>query len=471
MNDSKKVGADSVLGSASGGVSRREVLAGSAALLLGESLRARAAESGPAVLASDKFFLSAENPIANVDQRDLEALAIQIFARPDVQAAKKRAAATWALVTDQITSPEQWTLFESAVSDYCFASILYAVSSDANYPKVLRVESPGATWMGNVVPASKWGGDNPDNAYRMIAVDSTGRYEVRGQRQKNPPAIISYQLLDNLSSGLTYGTLAQRDMEISPDGSFVITLDDSPPNGRKNHLQIPPGAMYVHSRDSMSDWMQTPDSLRVRRLNPPSRPPLSIDELAARAIRNILSNIYFAYYALRVTLNLPPQSMSAPGIMTATSALPTQTACYGSFKLRDDEAVVITKTGAMAKFHNIVLHDMWNRALEYRDHQSHLNNSQMAADADGHFTFVVSLRDPGVHNWLDTQGTHEVIVGCRWQGIPPTSGEKPGVEYRVVKFAELHRELHSGVKRVTALERAAQLHSRQTGFDRRFLDS
>src|SRR5580700_2859722 len=111
MNDSKRIGSHSALGSASCGVSRRELLAGSAALLLGESLRARAAASGPAVLASDKFFLSAENPIANVDQRDLEALAIQIFARPDVQAARKRAAATWALVTKGVYSQEQWARF------------------------------------------------------------------------------------------------------------------------------------------------------------------------------------------------------------------------------------------------------------------------------------------------------------------------------------------------------------------------
>jgi hypothetical protein len=471
MKDTKGVREQSLANRQFAGLSRREMLTGTAAMLIGRSVVAQSPPVSTSALTSDKYFLSDQNPVANVDQRDLDALAIQIFARPDVQAARKHAAATWALVTDHTSSPEQWARFDSAMSDYCFAGVLYALSSDANFPKILRVESPAARWLGNDVPASKWGGDNPDNAYRMIAVDSSGCYEIHGQRQKNPPAVVSYQLLDNLNTGIVYGTLQQRDMDISPDGSFVFTLDNTPPDGRRNHLQIQPEATYLHGRDTMSDWLQTPDALRVYRLTPPSRAALTTDELAALAIRNILSNVYFAYYALRVTLNLPLQSMSPPAVLTATSALPTQTGCYGSFRLSDDEALIITKTGASAAFHNIVLHDMWNRALEYRDHQSHLNNSQMAPDAGGRFTYVVSIRDPGVHNWLDTQGTHEVIIGCRWQGIPSTGTEKPSIDYRVVKFADLSRELPLKVKRISSTGRAEQLRNRQLAFDRRFVAS
>jgi hypothetical protein len=62
-------------------------------------------------------------------------------------------------------------------------------------------------------------------------------------------------------------------------------------------------------------------------------------------------------------------------------------------------------------------------------------------------------------------------VGHRWQGIPANAAEKPAIETRVVKFADLGRELPRGVRTVTAAERAAQLRARQKGYDRRFIDS
>jgi hypothetical protein len=35
-----------------------------------------------------------------------------------------------------------------------------------------------------------------------------------------------------------------------------------------------------------------------------------------------------------------------------------------------------------------------------------MNMSQMAAESDGSFTYVVAHQDPGVYNWLDTGGLH-----------------------------------------------------------------
>ncbi len=452
-------------------IQRRDLLVGAGALALGVATYARGRAANGGAADPGGYFLSAVNPIANTDQRDLEALAIQLFARPEVQAVCKGAAAAWARVTDRIYSPEQLALFQSAMTDYCFKCTLLAINSDANFPKILRVYSPAAKWMGNDVPASKWGADNPDNAYRIIPLASGNRYVVHGQRQPKPPTHVSYQLVGNTSTSFALGTLEQHNLEVASDGSFEITLDDTPANGRKNHLQMPPETLYLFIRDSMGDWMQTPNALRVRRLTPPSRGPLTTDELAARVIRNIQSDVYLAYYFVRVCMNMPPQSMKAPELTGATGGLVTQVSTCGNFALRDDDAVIITATTADATYRNIVLQDMWNRSLEYRDHQSHLNNSQMAPDADGRFTFVISGRDPGVHNWLDTTGLHEILVGHRWQGIPPNVTESPTIDTHLVKYLELPEALPRGVRMVTPSERAQQLRARREGYDRRFLDS
>jgi hypothetical protein len=97
---------------------------------------------------------------------------------------------------------------------------------------------------------------------------------------------------------------------------------------------------------------------------------------------------------------------------------------------------------------------------------------QMAADRDGRFTYVVAHRDPGIHNWLDTNGLREVIFGHRWQAFPPNhSGETPTLSVRLVKFAELDAELPPGIQRIDGAGRQEQLARREAGFNGRFKDN
>lgn len=417
---------------------------------------------------ADRYFLSAINPVANVDQRDLEALAIRLSARDDVKVACTRAAAMWRRVTDRLMPADQMALFDEAVSDYCFKSTLVATATDANYPRVLRVYSQGTEWLGHRVPGSKWGGDNPDNAYRIIPIAADGRYEVHGQRQVEPSTYVTFQLVANSCTSVTLASLEQLDIEIDAEGRYVLTLDSTPANGRRNHLTIPPGTLYLFVRDSMGDWeTQAPDALRVYRLNPPTRGPLTEDELAATAIRNILSDVFYAYYAGRLFFN-GPQMMTPPEGAGSVGGLVTQQGSLGHFTLADDEAVIITANEAGATYRDIVLHDLWLRSLENRDHQISLTNAQMRPDADGRFTYVIAIADPGVHNWLDTTGLHDVLVLHRWQGFPDPHSPAPTIESRKVKLSELGDALPPGVARVTPDERRAQIERRQLAYDRRF---
>ena len=50
---------------------------------------------------------------------------------------------------------------------------------------------------------------------------------------------------------------------------------------------------------------------------------------------------------------------------------------------------------------------MWNRHLQTYDfahRQVSLNRAQTTLDADGAFSIVIAHEDPGVPNWLDTEG-------------------------------------------------------------------
>jgi len=419
-------------------------------------------------LETGAYFLSSTNPVANIDQRDLERLAIRLFERPDVRAAREKAEIMWRRVSDRLMPPDQMALFDDHVSDYCFRCVMVAANTDANYPRVLRVYAEGAEWLGHKVPGAKWGGDNPDNAYRIIPIAAGARYEVTGQRQVEPSTYVTFQLVGNSTTSATLASLEQLDMDVAADGSYTITLDRTPADGRRNHLTIPEGAIYLFIRDSMGDWeTQQPDALRVRRLDPPTRGPLSEDELAATAIRNILSDIFYAYYAQRLFFN-GPQMMTVPERAGSVGGLVTQQGSLGHFTLSDDEAVIITANAAGATYRDIVLHDLWLRSLPNRDNQISLTNAQMAPDADGRFTYVIAIKDPGVHNWLDTCGLHDVLVLHRWQGFPNPDAGQPTIESRKMSLAELEGALPAGVVRVTPEERRQQIARRQAAYDRRF---
>lgn len=414
------------------------------------------------------YFLSTTNPVANVDQRDLEKLAMKLFARQDVQSACRRAEVMWQRVCDQLMPPDQMARFHDAVSDYCFKCTMVASNTDANYPRVLRVYTQGASWFGHRVPGSKWGGDNSDNAYRIIPVAADGHYELHGQRQVEPSTYVTFQLVANSCTSVTMGSLEQLDMDIGPDGRYVLTLDSTPANGRRNHVTIPAGTLYLFIRDSMGDWeRQAPDALRIHRLNPPTRPPMTEDELAATAIRNIVSDVFYAYYASRLFFN-SPQAMGRPEGAGPVGGLVTQQSSIGHFTIADDEAVIVTANTGGATYRNFILYDLWLRSLENRDHQISLTNAQMKPDADGRYTFVISIADPGVHNWLDTTGLHDVLPHHRWQGFPDPKAMAPAIESRKVKLADLDKALPAGVAKVTPQERKEQLRRRQAGYDRRF---
>jgi hypothetical protein len=321
------------------------------------------------------------------------------------------------------------------------------------------------------VPASKWGQENPDNIYRIIPIAHGGRYVVHGKRHANPPADVSYTLVADTNTSITVGLLGQKDVVADADGAFAITLDETPADGRRNHIQVTPDARYLFIRDSLSDWQQTANFLKVERLNPPTRAPLTMDELASRAGLVMRDGVAPAYYWSRLVLNARPGEMSQPHGTGPSGGLLTQVTSHGWLALKDGEAAIVRFDPLEAAYCSMVLYDIWGRSLEYRDHLTSLNTSQMAADADGAFSFVISAQDPGVHNWLDTTGLHEVSVGLRWQGISPNAKTPPRVTTQVVDASQLPPAISAGVRRVSPEQRAAQIRERQEAYDRRFVET
>ena len=104
-------------------------------------------------------------------------------------------------------------------------------------------------------------------------------------------------------------------------------------------------------------------------------------------------------------------------------------------------------------------------SLDYASRQSSLNHATAHVDADGRVRYVISRRDPGVQNWLDTAGLPEGSFLARWTHCD----EYPsGISSRVIGLADLDDHLPAGTPRVTPDERARVIAARQAAISRRY---
>jgi hypothetical protein len=115
--------------------------------------------------------------------------------------------------------------------------------------------------------------------------------------------------------------------------------------------------------------------------------------------------------------------------------------------------------------------NIWGTTNEIANRTGSLNKAQSLPNDDGSYTYVISAVDPGVHNWVDTSGTHEGILTLRWAEFP---GGRPGpdlrAESRLVRQGRLRAHLPPETRFVTPPERAQQLARRAASYSWRLLE-
>jgi len=77
-----------------------------------------------------------------------------------------------------------------------------------------------------------------------------------------------------------------------------------------------------------------------------------------------------------------------------------------------------------SRFTNVMLWNVHMQTLDYRSRRSSLNSSQIQYEADGSYRIVISEKDPGVPNWLDTAGHRRGTIFWRFL-LPESDPETP----------------------------------------------
>ncbi len=153
-----------------------------------------------------------------------------------------------------------------------------------------------------------------------------------------------------------------------------------------------------------------------------------------------------------------------PAALTAMGAAAENVSTWGSWSLKDDEALLIEVAPTDALYWSVSLGTFWWETIDYANRQSSLNGHQAVLDDDGVFRAVVAHADPGVANWLDTGGNHHGAMIFRW--LRAAGAPVPSV--REVPFSELDTVLPADSVRVEPLERRQVIQARRAAVQRRF---
>jgi hypothetical protein len=285
-----------------------------------------------------------------------------------------------------------------------------------------------------VSPWRKALGDNADARYHDAKVHPAGTYRVRGRT--GGAVYVSFTVEAGAEDGAfpsgTVGVLNDADFDVDGDGAFEITVG-GPPQPR-GWLPLAPDASRITVRHYWEEATspQAPPmadlALTIELVDGsdavPAAPPAPTDASVAAAIRRMgtyvrtrtLDTIAKPGEADQPAFVSREPHVFPPPVPPGAHALAAADAAYSMapYLLGPDDALVMRIRWPECRCANVSL---WSRQLQTFDYLRHpvsLNRAQAVPDADGTVTMVIAHRDPGVPNWLSTEGRPFGLVFWRF---------------------------------------------------------
>ncbi len=308
-----------------------------------------------------------------------------------------------------------------------------------------------------VTPTRKLLGCNPDSVYYFAPIRDDKSYRISGN--VGAATFTSFTIErgshDGHAARGSIAALSDLDMEIDGDGNFeIIVSREKPATG--NWLRISDGASQIttrHYHEARQNVAAIPGRvipIRLEVLDPDPLPPYGGDDEVASHLEWV-ANFVREHAAMTFQktspemakklgwVSLEKNEFKAPGQWASASgdqAYGNTHAWYAQtqYELAPDEALVMTGRFPACRFANVVLWNSFMQSYDYANRQISLNRNQVTYEDDGSFRIVIAHEDPGVPNWLDTEGRGAGTI--YWRYIFPTETPRR-VRTKVVKVAKL----------------------------------
>jgi hypothetical protein len=332
-------------------------------------------------------------------------------------------------------------------------------------------------------PTMKLGGDVADFTYRQAWISGDHVYRLVGRRgsarwlnitiQGPRPSTIPGTDLPSLHEpfgDIPEANIFGHQIETDDDGRFELIVGG--PERPANWLPSTPGSRKLFIREAFDAWSDTPTSLTIERIGMATPRP------RANAARMIDAMSWAGEFLGDMMIDWPEHSWRSsrglvdpehpnrfPGLIANTSADEKRgrTAAHMIWALAPDQALIVELIDPDG-FWLLNLGGVFGASYDFLYRPVSYTPSRSTVDQDGSVRFVLAPTDPGVHNWLDTQGFPAGNLTYR----NLTSRRTPEFRTQLIGANEVMRHLPSGTTTVSPEERVEHLRQRYHGVKRRF---
>jgi hypothetical protein len=290
----------------------------------------------------------------------------------------------------------------------------------------------------------KMGADNPDIIYFNAALSGAYRYRIRGRRGTVHFLSFATQI-GHYGRGAGMPPTGQCDsngLSVRDDGTFEVILATDRPALEPGQTWLPmtaeTGTLILRQIRLRPDEVLA--ELAIERIpsgaddvDDPRPAPLTPEMLAhgfestALLVRG--ATMLFASWARMFQEHENRLPQLDPEISNRFGGLRDVAYYHSYWRLGPDEALVIDAVPPPCDHWNFQVNNHWMESLDYRYFTIHTNAARATPRPDGSIRIVVSPRDPGVPNWLETAGHAFGTMCFRW--VQPV-GAPPEPQCRVV---------------------------------------
>ncbi len=343
-------------------------------------------------------------------------------------------------VIEEVTAAEAYRF----VLHLLAAGVEHHLEGDPERPLFTRIVSPQRKLLG----------DNPDAIYYWTRVAGARAYRIRGNIAGASYTSFTVHGRDPSGGSMerVIADVNDAGLAIAADGGYEILV--SPEKQAGNWLRLEPDATSIITRhyfERATSVQNDPGVVIPLRIDPLADPgppaPFSDAAMAAR-LRAVAAHLRANTLGMRAPADAPPYAFVSrvPNVLPVPASFGASGAAtlgavdlfyaMSPYLLGPDDALVMEGRLPACRFANVMLWNMHMQTLEYRHRRTSLNRAQMTSAADGSFRVVIAHKDPGVPNWLDSEGRAFGLVFWRFM-LPEGEIETPQAE--VVKWSEVAR--------------------------------
>jgi hypothetical protein len=345
----------------------------------------------------------------------------------------------WCSEERNLASAEDVAGSHRALMHILEAGLVGYFDQDARKPDFRRI----------VTPSRKLTGDNSDAIYFDAPLDPAYAYVVRGNM--NGAIYFSLTIEEGTRDGhlpkTTSGVINDTEIDVDSSGDFIVYLGGEArarnwlPLG-ENSDRVTTRHYFELDRPAALDPKLEP-RMRIECLTDVPPPTPSSDEGVSRGILRVCNMVRTR------TLEMPQMtSAEMPAFMSVTPNQfpePQTPGNYGlaaadahysmaPFLLGPDDALVMTGRWPDCRFASVCLWNRFQQTYDYKSRTVSLNRAQTRLDEQGRFRMILAHSDPGLPNWLNTEGNAFGLVFWRFFLVDGPV-ETPATE--VVKLADL----------------------------------